>query len=160
MIRITIKQLRQIALDEMRRKSPVNESADLTADTLAEALADGIKKQLDGDFAVRVANEFFKHGQKPGMMFPAKQEDLESLKSQVAQKMMTRLGAELQSFVESLVARALKLDGADAPGETNESRNLSEGLLPSDYNRCGKCGYDHEYDYSAALHWHDENDDR
>ena len=159
MIEITIKQLRQIALNEMRRKS-INESADLTADALAEVLADGIKKQLDGDFAVDVVNAFFQYGQKPGMMFPAKHEDLESLKSQVAQKMMTRLGSELQAFVEGLVAKALKMDGADAPGETNESRNLSESLLPSDYSRCEKCGHDHEYDYSASRRWHDENDDR
>lgn len=146
-MKITIKQLRQIAKVEL-----LKESADLTSDALADSLADGFKKQLSGEFAVKIVNEFFANGQKPGMMFPAKQEDIESLKSQVAQKVMTRLGQELQNFVESLVARALKSEGSDAP--TNESV-----MRPTDYSACKKCGLDHEYDYVKAISWHEKNDD-
>lgn len=26
--------------------------------------------------------------------------------------------------------------------------------LPSDYEQCGECGFDHEYEYSYAYNWH------
>lgn len=29
---------------------------------------------------------------------------------------------------------------------------------PSDYEECGHCGFDHEYDYELAKSWHEEND--
>lgn len=30
--------------------------------------------------------------------------------------------------------------------------------LPSDYEECGYCGFDHTYDYEHAVAWHTEND--
>lgn len=160
MIRITIKQLRQIALDEMRRKV-VAESVDLTSDALATALADGMKQQLDGEFAVRVVSEFFASKKHAGMMFPAQKEDAEALKSQVAQKVMTRLGKDMQSFVESLVNQAISQQLAGAPGETPQTNeSIAEGTLPDDYRKCVGCGFDHEYEYAKARTWHDANDDR
>lgn len=29
--------------------------------------------------------------------------------------------------------------------------------LPSDYEECGDCGYDHDYEYEAAAAWHQAN---
>jgi hypothetical protein len=26
--------------------------------------------------------------------------------------------------------------------------------LPSDYESCGQCGFDHDYEYEAAYNWH------
>lgn len=30
--------------------------------------------------------------------------------------------------------------------------------LPSDYEPCGQCGFDHSYEYPQAHDWHTEND--
>lgn len=181
MIRITIKQLRQIALDEMRRKSSVNESVDLTSDMLAEALADGIKRQLDGDFATKVVTEFVTSGKKAGMMFPDESNAVSELKSQVSQKVMTRLGKQLQEFVESLVSKSLNTRVTSGKRQTNEAfgssdrggvadKNAAKNAmlvvsvesesgedLPSDYEQCATCGFDHEYEYAEAQKWHEQN---
>jgi len=29
--------------------------------------------------------------------------------------------------------------------------------LPSDYEACSECGFDHEYEYEEAAKWHKEN---
>lgn len=31
---------------------------------------------------------------------------------------------------------------------------VSEDTLPSDYETCGECGFDHEYEYEAAHKYH------
>jgi hypothetical protein len=31
------------------------------------------------------------------------------------------------------------------------------GELPPDYETCGDCGFDHDYDYTADAAWHTEN---
>lgn len=31
------------------------------------------------------------------------------------------------------------------------------GELPLDYEPCGDCGFDHDYDYPAAAEWHIAN---
>ena len=31
------------------------------------------------------------------------------------------------------------------------------GELPLDYEPCGDCGFDHDYDYPAAAEWHTAN---
>lgn len=31
-------------------------------------------------------------------------------------------------------------------------------ILPADYEECGYCGFDHEYEPQAAAEWHKEND--
>jgi hypothetical protein len=30
--------------------------------------------------------------------------------------------------------------------------------MPSDYETCGYCGYDHDYEYALAKEWHENND--
>jgi hypothetical protein len=30
--------------------------------------------------------------------------------------------------------------------------------LPDDYDKCGCCGFDHEYEWSQAQAWHDAHD--
>lgn len=156
MIQITKKQIRQIALGETKRK-PINESVDLTSDALADSLASGIKQQLSGKFASKIVSDFFASGKRAGMMFPAKKEDAEMLKSQVSQKIMTRLGSDLLSFVEALVNNAVLDQNA---GLQNESKILESSNVPDDYSTCKKCNLDHEYEYVAAAKWHDENDER
>ena len=32
--------------------------------------------------------------------------------------------------------------------------------VPSDYEPCGYCGFDHSYEYAQALAWHKKNDPR
>lgn len=39
---------------------------------------------------------------------------------------------------------------------------VHEGLFETcncDYEACGDCGYDHQYDHIAAQDWHERNDE-
>lgn len=40
----------------------------------------------------------------------------------------------------------------------SETFNYDEQDLPTDYEACGSCGYDHDYEYEEASKWHTEND--
>ena len=185
MVKIGIKELRKIVQEEMRRKT-LSESGDNTSDAVATFLADGIKKQLDTNLATKAVSDFFAN-QKGGMLFPAKAEDAESLKSEIAQKVMTRLGKELQTFVESVVTQAVGKQLAGATGEKGHVTTEAFGSanrkssdekpdcgdcesvailvakddadLPGDYSACASCGYDHEYEYAEAQAWHSDNPD-
>lgn len=35
---------------------------------------------------------------------------------------------------------------------------ITEEGIPSDYEECGYCGFDHSYNYVEAKKWHEKND--
>lgn len=48
-----------------------------------------------------------------------------------------------------------------APNERTAATPAYEGdplvdYVPSDYEACGECGYDHEYEYTEAHRWHSD----
>jgi hypothetical protein len=39
----------------------------------------------------------------------------------------------------------------------NHHSMVAADCLPQDYETCGDCGFDHDYEYEAAAKWHEEH---
>ena len=45
-----------------------------------------------------------------------------------------------------------------AEGRVHRNGQANSESLPIDFEECGYCGFDHEYEYESAYKWHEEND--
>lgn len=57
-----------------------------------------------------------------------------------------------RDHVVKVLVKELKMSEADAREELFDD-------MPEDYEQCGYCGFDHEYEYADAKRWHSENDE-
>jgi hypothetical protein len=168
---LSIKQLRKIVQQELRR--PLRESQnDFTIDVITEFVADYLKTELF-DTEEKVSQEFLNSPLVSSISIPSDQQMKQRLVNLIAQQVLTRIGKDLQIYVNQIVSNILDKNNAmrEAREERFEIEPEPQGMfiakieqlplsedLPDDYEKCNACGFDHEYDWSKAVAWHDKND--
>ena len=143
----TFKALSDMSDDELRKRAykigNTNEGTRMTKKNIKEELSDKDLNDIQDKLHSVVNNGSFLVNDIDKLdLDPVQRRELEKAKA---------------GFEQAKNIWLQWLDTSDSLGESEEHEYVRDPSLPDDFEECGYCGFDHEYEALEANQWHEEN---